>query len=208
MNNIHVVEHPLILDKMSRLRSQKTSTEEFRQLVHQVTTILAVEATVHCSLTDITIATPFEAMPGHRICNPIVILPILRAGLGMVDGFLNLFPAAKIGYLGVYRNEATLQPVTYYKNFPDNLGQAEIFVLDPMLATGGSADYCLSLINEHGGRNITFVTIIAAPEGVELISQKHPDVKIVAASLDRELNKHGYILPGLGDAGDRLNGTF
>ncbi len=208
MSKVQVVNHPLILDKLSRLRDKTTNTPQFRQLVRQVSTILAVEATVHCILSEMTIATPFEPITGHCLKNEIVLLPILRAGLGMVDGFLDLLPDAKIGYLGVYRDEATLQPVTYYQNFPQNLNQAEIFVLDPMLATGGSANYCLSQIKAHGGQNITLVTIVSAPEGVALINQNHPDVRIVTASLDRGLNGHGYIVPGLGDAGDRLNGTI
>jgi uracil phosphoribosyltransferase len=208
MSNVCVVNHPLILDKICRLRDKSTITQQFRQLVQQVSIILAVEATVQCRTSSVTIATPFESTEGHRLEKDIILVPILRAGLGMVDGFLSLLPDAKIGYLGIYRNEETLKPVAYYKNFPPNLNQAEIFVLDPMLATGGSADYCLSLIKEHGGRNIILVTIVSAPEGVEHVNQNHPDVKIVTASLDRELNGHGYILPGLGDAGDRLNGTF
>jgi len=208
MSNVHVMNHPLIFDKISRLRDKGTGTQEFRQLIYQVSIILAVESTIRCGLREMTIATPLEETNGYQIRDNIVLLPILRAGLGMVDGFLSLIPEAKVGYLGVYRNEETLEPVTYYKNFPKNLDQSEIFVLDPMLATGGSANYCLSLIKEYGGQNITLVTIISAPEGVEHVSQNHPDVKIVIASLDRELNGHGYILPGLGDAGDRLNGTF
>lgn len=207
MSNVQVVNHPLILDKLSRLRDRTTGTQQFRQLVHQVSTILAVEATTNCHLSEMTITTPFEPIVGHRLKHEIVLLPILRAGLGMVDGFLDLLPDAKIGYLGVYRDESTLQPVTYYRNFPKNLDRAQIFVLDPMLATGGSANYCLSQIKAHGGQNITLVTIVSAPEGVMLINQTHPDVSIVTASLDRGLNGHGYIVPGLGDAGDRLNGT-
>lgn len=208
MSNIGVVNHPLILDKVSRLREKTTTTQQFRQLVHQVSIILAVEATVECRTLSVAVATPFESTAGYRLEKEVVLLPILRAGLGMVDGFLSLLPDAKLGYLGVYRDEATLQPVTYYRNFPKNLDQAEIFVLDPMLATGGSANYCLSQIKEQGGQTITLVTIVSAPEGVALINQHHPDVKIVTASLDRGLNGHGYIVPGLGDAGDRLNGTF
>ncbi len=208
MINVHIVKHALMLDKISQLRDKESDAQEFRQLTKEISIILAVESTVHFPLTEIKIETPLEKTAGHRISRDIVLLPILRAGLAMVEGFLSLLPMAKIGYLGVYRNEKTLEPVTYYKNLPKNLDQAEIFVLDPMLATGGSADYCLSLIKEHGGRNMTLVTIISAPEGVENVSQNHPDIRIVTANLDRELNGHGYILPGLGDAGDRFNGTF
>ena len=208
MNDIHVVNHPLMLDKISQLRNKETGAPEFRQLIQQVSTILAVESTAHCHLEETTVATPLEITTGHRISRDIVLIPVLRAGLGMVDGFLNLLPGAKIGYLGVYCNEKTLEPVTYYENLPDKLDRAEVFVLDPMLATGGSANYCLSLIKKHGGQNITLVTIISSPDGVENINQNHPGIKIVTGCLDRELNGHGYILPGLGDAGDRLNGTF
>jgi uracil phosphoribosyltransferase len=208
MENVRVVEHPLIRDKISRLRDKQTDTQQFRQLIQEVSIILAVNATIHSPLNEITIETPLETTTGFRIGSDIVLIPILRAGLGMVQGFLSIVPEAKIGYLGVYRNESTLEPVAYYKNLPSNLDHSEIFVLDPMLATGGSAVYGLSLIKQHGGNNITLVTIVSAPEGVKRVITKHPDVKIFTASCDRELNGHGYILPGLGDAGDRLNGTF
>jgi uracil phosphoribosyltransferase len=208
MNNVRIVKHPLLLDKVSRLRDKETGAQEFRQLTKEISIMLAVAATDHLPLTEIKIATPLETTTAHRVNSDIVLFPILRAGLGMVEGFLSLLPMAKIGYLGVCRNEKTLAPVTYYQNLPKNLDQIETYVLDPMLATGGSANYCLSLIKEHGGRNMTIITIISAPEGLENVSQNHPDVRIVTASLDRELNGHGYILPGLGDAGDRLNGTF
>jgi uracil phosphoribosyltransferase len=208
MENVRVVEHPLIRDKISRLRDKQTDTQQFRQLIQEVSIILAVNATIHSPLNEITVETPLETTTGFRIGSDIVLIPILRAGLGMVQGFLSIVPEAKIGYLGVYRNESTLEPVAYYKNLPSNLDHSEIFVLDPMLATGGSAVYGLSLIKQHGGNNITLVTIVSAPEGVKRVITKHPDVKIVTASCDRELNGHGYILPGLGDAGDRLNGTF
>lgn len=208
MLNFHLVNHPLAVDKVTRLRDKHTSTASFRHLIHELSMILAVEATSHCRLNAIELETPLEKTAGKIIAHHISLIPILRAGLGMTQAFLDLMPDAQVGYLGVARNETTLQPQAYYEKLPPQLDQAEIFVLDPMLATGGSANYCLSLIKKHGGKNITLVTIISAPEGVHLIRQKHPEVTIVTASLDRELNKHGYILPGLGDAGDRLNGTF
>jgi len=208
MENVHIVEHPLIRDKISRLRDKQTDMQQFRLLIQQVSIILAVESTMHCPLMEIAVETPLEGTTGHKISREFVLIPILRAGLGMVQGFLSIVPKAKIGYLGIYRNESTLEPVAYYKNLPEKLDHAEIFVLDPMLATGGSGVYGLSLIKQHGGKNITLVTIVSAPEGVERVITNHPDVKIVTASYDRELNGHGYILPGLGDAGDRLNGTF
>ncbi|MDZ7264213.1 MAG: uracil phosphoribosyltransferase [candidate division KSB1 bacterium] len=207
MRNFHLVNHPLAIDKVSRLRDKHTSTASFRQLIHELSMILAVEATSHCQLQATELETPLEKTIGKIMAHPISLIPILRAGLGMTQAFLDLMPNAQVGYLGVARNEVTLQPQAYYEKLPPQLDRSEIFLLDPMLATGGSADYGLSLIKNHGGQQITLVTIIAAPEGVALVSQHHPNVKIVSASLDRELNKHGYILPGLGDAGDRLNGT-
>lgn len=207
MRNCYLVNHALAIDKVTRLRDRHTTTASFRQLIHELSIILAVEATSHCRLQATELETPLEKTMGKIIAHPISLIPILRAGLGMTQAFLNLIPSAQVGYLGVARNEATLQPQAYYEKLPPHLDQAEIFVLDPMLATGGSADYCLSLIKKHGGQQITLVTIISAPEGVALLGRYHPDVKIITASLDRELNKHGYILPGLGDAGDRLNGT-
>ena len=207
MKSISVIEHPLVSDKLSRLRDKHTPFHIFRNLIREVSTILAIESSTGCSLKEITVETPLEKTPGKILANDVVIVPILRAGLGMVDGFLGIFPTAKVSHLGVYRDEDTLKPVAYYKSIPSPLESAEIFLLDPMLATGGSADYCLSLIKRHGGKKITLVTIISAPEGIEHIQQTHPDVIIVTACVDRKLNEHGYILPGLGDAGDRLNGT-
>jgi len=206
MKNVYVVNHPFVIDKISRLRDNGTNSQEFRRLVQEVSVILAVEATSYCRLKEITVETPLEITTGHIIVNDIVLIPILRAGLGMIDGFLCLLPDTRIGYLGVHRDESTLKPVEYYKNLPGKLDHSEIFVLDPMLATGGSAAHSLTLIKRHGGRNITLVTVVSAPEGIELVTKNHPDVKIVTGIIDRELNEHGYILPGLGDAGDRLNG--
>lgn len=208
MKPIFVTEHPLISDKITRLRDKDTPFHVFRSLIREVSTILAVESSRGCSLEEIQVQTPLETTTGKKLANEVVIVPILRAGLGMVEGFLSIFPNAKVSHLGVYRDEDTLKPVAYYKSLHNTLETAEIFLLDPMLATGGSADYCLSLIKKHGWKNITLVTIISAPEGIALIQKEHPDVKIITAWVDRELNKNGYILPGLGDAGDRLNGTL
>lgn len=208
MKPIFVTEHPLINDKITRLRDKETPFYVFRNLIREVSTILAVESSRECSLQEVVVETPLEKTAGKKLANEVVIIPILRAGLGMVDGFLSIFPNAKVSHLGVYRDEDTLKPVAYYKSLHNTLETAEIFLLDPMLATGGSAEYCLSLIKKHGWKNITLVTIISAPEGIELIQKEHPDVKIVTACVDRELNSNGYILPGLGDAGDRLNGTL
>jgi len=207
MKNVHAANHPLIHDKISKLRDKKIGTQQFRQLIQELSIILAVESTAQCLLKKVIVNGHFEITTGQQISRDIILIPILRAGLGMIDGFLKLIPNARIGYLGVYRNEKTLEPVAYYKNLPPKLEDSEIFVLDPMLATGGSAVYCLSLIKKYGGGNISLVTVVAAPEGIERVQQNHPDVTIVTASIDRELNEQGYILPGLGDAGDRLNGT-
>lgn len=208
MKNVYVANHPLIHDKITRLRDKNTGTKQFRQLIQELSIILAVEATSRSRLKKIEVESPLEKTTGYRLNNGIVLVPILRAGLGMVGGFLKLISNAKVGYLGVYRNETTLEPEAYYDNLPSSLENAEIFVLDPMLATGGTAVYCLSLIKKQGGKEISLITVVSAPEGVEHVNEKHPDVDIITASVDRELNKHGYILPGLGDAGDRLNGTF
>ena len=208
MKNFRVMKHPLIQDKISRLRDSKTGTGLFRRLIRELSILLAVESTTQCRLKEVTVESPLETTTGQRINTDIVLIPILRAGLGMLDGFIELTPDARVGYLGVYRNEETLEPVAYYENMPPGLENSEIFVLDPMLATGGSAAYCLSLVKKQGGKNISLVTIVSAPQGIDHVKEKHPDVKIIAASVDRELNEHGYILPGLGDAGDRLNGTF
>jgi len=207
MNKVHMIEHSLLQDRLSKLRQKNTDVREFRLLIQQISLILAVEATRHCPVEDISVETPLEVTRAQQLSRGTVLVPILRAGLGMLDAFLNLLPDARVGYVGMARNETTLEPAAYYESLPSPLQNDDIFVLDPMLATGGSADYCLSLIKQHGGKNITLVTIVAAPQGVEQIQKKHPDVTIFSASLDRELNGHGYILPGLGDAGDRLNGT-
>lgn len=207
MKQVQLVKHPLVYDKISKLRDQRTGTQDFRRLLHELSIIIAVEATVHYPLKEITVETPMEKTTGKVLSKGVILIPILRAGLGMLNGFLEIIENAKIGYLGVHRNETTLTPVAYYENLPPHLDSSEIFVLDPMLATGGSAAYCLSIIKRNGGNHITLVTLFSAPEGVKFVNSQHPDVRIIAASLDRGLNGHGYILPGLGDAGDRINGT-
>lgn len=208
MKNVYIANHPLIHDKITWLRDKNTGSKKFRQLIQELSIILAVEATSRSRLKEIEVEGPLEKTTGHRLNNDIVLVPILRAGLGMVNGFMRLMPDAKIGYLGVYRNETTLEPVAYYENLPSLLEKAATFVLDPMLATGGTAAYCLSLIKKQGGKQLSLITVLSAPEGIEHVTEKHPDVKIITGSVERELNEHGYILPGLGDAGDRLNGTF
>ena len=208
MKNFEVIKHALLEDKLASLRKKDTSTQDFRRLISEISAILAVSATANCDLKEEIIETPMEKMSGKRLAKSSVVIPILRAGLGMVEGFLNILPKAKVGHLGVYRDEATLKPKAYYENFPTGLDKAEVFILDPMLATGGSAVHGISHIKKKGAKDITLVTIISAPEGVELVTKEHPDIKVITSYLDRELNNKGYILPGLGDAGDRLYGTL
>lgn len=208
MEHLQIVSHPLVSDKISRLRDKNVTPHDFRRVLQEVSVVLAVEATVHLPLKEIALETPLEKTTGKMLANDIVLIPILRAGLGMLNGFLNIITNARIGYLGVYRNEETLEPVTYYANLPTGIEHSEIYLLDPMLATGGSADFCLALIKKNGGKNITMVTLVSAPEGIAVIHKNHPEVKIITASLDRALNDKGYILPGLGDAGDRFNATI
>jgi len=207
MKQVQLVKHPLVCDKISKLRDQRTGAQDFRRLLHELSIIIAVEATAHSPLKEITVETPLEKTTGKVLSKGVVLIPILRAGLGMLNGFLEIIENAKVGYLGVHRDESTLKPVAYYENLPPHLENSEIFVLDPMLATGGSAAHCLSLIKKSGGHQIALVTLCSAPEGVQFVKGQHPDVRIITASLDRGLNGNGYILPGLGDAGDRLNGT-
>ena len=208
MEHLQIVSHPLVSDKISRLRDKNVTPHDFRRVLQEVSVVLAVEATIHLPLKEIALETPLEKTTGKMLANDIVLIPILRAGLGMLNGFLNIITNARIGYLGVYRNEETLEPVTYYANLPTGIEHSEIYLLDPMLATGGSADFCLALIKKNGGKNITMVTLVSAPEGIAVIHKNHPEVKIITASLDRALNDKGYILPGLGDAGDRFNATI
>ena len=203
-----VVSHPLVQHKMALLRSVDTPTREFRQLVGEIATLLAYEATRTLETDPVKVTTPLEAMEGHRIPKDrIVLVPILRAGLGMVDAVAALCPNAGVGHIGLYRNEATLEPVSYYFKIPP-LGADKVYlVLDPMLATGGSASAAIAKLKESGAKRIQLISLVAAPAGVERMSRDHPDVGVFVAALDRQLNDHGYILPGLGDAGDRLFGT-
>lgn len=207
MRNLHLVTHPLACDKICRLRDKNTAPQDFRRLLQEISIILAIEATAQCQLKEIVLETPLERTTGQILVKNIVLVPVLRAGLGMLNGFLSIIPNVKVGYLGIYRDEDSFEPIAYYNNLPRVLEDSEIYLLDPMLATGGSADYCLSLIKNSGGKEITMVSLVAAPEGVAVINKNHPEVKIVTASMDRTLNERGFILPGLGDAGDRQNGT-
>ncbi len=207
-STLSVIEHPLIQHKLSFLRDRATPTKFFKELVDEIAMLMAFEATRDLPLESVAIETPLEAMQARRLAGyEPVLIPILRAGLGMVDGIRALMPSARVGHVGLYRDHATLEPVEYYFKVPSDLSQRDVFVLDPMLATGGSAVDAIAQLKKAGARRIRFMCLVAAPEGVERLAAAHPDVPIFAASLDRELNASGYILPGLGDAGDRLFGT-
>lgn len=207
-DNLFIVEHPVIKRDVTILRDKNTESETFRAVLQRVSNLLAAEVSKNFSLTGIKIETPLESAEGSKLTNEVILVPVLRAGLGMVNGFLQIIPEAKVGHIGLQRDEETLQPIEYYYKIPKNLDSAEVVMLDPMLATGGSASEAISYLKKHGAKNPVFVCIVAAPEGVKKLLLKHPDIKIYAAALDRELNSKGYILPGLGDAGDRTFGTL
>ena len=203
-----VVAHPLIQHKLAILRDQSTPTKVFKELVDEIAMLMAFEATRDLRTEPIEIQTPLERTTAQRLAGPEpVLVPILRAGLGMVDGIRALIPSARVGHIGLYRDHDTLEPVEYYFKVPPDLGERDVLVLDPMLATGGSAADAITQLKKAGARRVRFLCLVAAPAGVERLQQSHPDVPIYAAALDRQLNDIGYILPGLGDAGDRLFGT-
>ena len=207
-NNIHEMTHPLIKHKISILRDKNTGTKEFRELVSEISLLMSFEATRHLNLSEVEIETPIAKTNGTFVTNRIAIVPILRAGLGMVDAIKSLIPTAKIGHIGLYRDRRTHEPVEYYCKLPNNIEESEIFLVDPMLATGGSAVAAIDFIKKRGGKNIKFMCIIAAPEGIKLIADAHPDVEIFIGNIDEKLNENCYIVPGLGDAGDRIFGTI
>lgn len=207
MNAIKL-DHPLVLHKLSILRDKKTGTKEFRELISELSTILCYEALKDASLEDIEIETPMCKTKGKKLNDDnYAFVPILRAGTGMLDGLIKVMPNAKIGHIGLYRNEETLKPVEYYYKMPKDIDKREVIVLDPMLATGGSGVDAITRLKESGAKKIKFLCIIAAPEGIEKINEVHPDVTIYCAAIDEKLNEIGYIVPGLGDAGDRIFGT-
>ena len=208
MGKITVMDHPLIIHKMSLLRDKKTTSKEFRELVKEVATLMCYETTRDLPLKEIEIETPICTAKTKVISGKaLALVPILRAGLGMVDGMLTLVPAAKVGHIGLYRDPETFKPVEYYCKLPNNIELRDVIVLDPMLATGGSAIDAISLLKEKGCSNIKFVCLCAAPEGIDALSNAHPDVDIYCGAVDEKLNDHKYIVPGLGDAGDRIFGT-
>ena len=208
MENVTYIDHPLVQHKISMLRKKTTGTNEFRTLVEEIATLMGYEALRDLPLEDVEVETPIETCMTPRLAGKkLAIVPILRAGLGMVNGVLSLVPSAKIGHIGLYRDEETHEPHEYFCKLPNPIEQRTIVVTDPMLATGGSAVAAIDFIKQHGGKHIKFMCIIAAPEGVKRLHEAHPDVQIYVGHLDRELNENAYICPGLGDAGDRIFGT-
>ena len=208
MANVYIMDHPLIQHKIGLIRRKDTGTKDFRQTISEIAMLICYEATRELKLADVEIETPIcqttvKELSGKKMA----IVPILRAGLGMVDGMLNLIPAAKVGHIGLYRDPETLKPVEYYCKLPADCAEREVFVVDPMLATGGSSVAAIRMLKEKGCRNIHFMCIIAAPEGIQAMKEAHPDVDVYVGALDEKLNDHGYIVPGLGDAGDRIFGT-
>ncbi|HKU59344.1 MAG TPA: uracil phosphoribosyltransferase [Gaiellaceae bacterium] len=202
------VRHPLVQHKLSYLRDKETPTVLFRQLVEEVTLLLTYEATKDLPTEDVMIETPLEVAPFPRVAGKkVAVCPILRAGLGMLDGVLSLISGARVGFIGLYRNEETLQPVEYYVKLPADVAERDVILLDPMLATGNSTAHAVKLVKDAGATSVRLIAIIAAPEGVERVLEAAPEVQIVVAAIDRGLNERGYIVPGLGDAGDRLYGT-
>jgi uracil phosphoribosyltransferase len=204
---LSVLNHPLITHKLTVMRSINTGTKDFRENLDEVAGLMAYEISRDLPLSKVRIETPMQITESYELAKSVVLIPILRAGLGMVDGILNLIPTAKVGHVGLYRNEETLEPQQYYAKFPPNLEDAVVMVLDPMLATGGSASAAITILKEKGAKTIKLVCLVGVPEGVARIEKDHPDVDIVLAALDEKLNEIGYIVPGLGDAGDRIFGT-
>ena len=208
MGELYVMDHPLIQHKLSILRDKNTSVKEFREIISEIASLMCFEATRGLPLEEVEIETPVATAKVKRLAGKkLAIVPILRAGLGMVDGILKLIPSAKLGHIGLYRDPETLEPVEYYCKLPNDVEERDVFVLDPMLATGGSAAAAIGFIKQRGCRTIRLMNIIGAPEGVKKVQEAHPDVDIYVAALDSHLNDHGYIVPGLGDAGDRIFGT-
>ncbi|MGM9568372.1 MAG: uracil phosphoribosyltransferase [Clostridia bacterium] len=205
---LHIMDHPLITHKITMLRDENTNTKDFRQLVYEIALLMGYEATKDLTLTDTEITTPLMKTTKKVLNQKVAIVPILRAGLGMVDGVLDLIPSAKVGHIGLYRDHETLKPVEYYCKLPTDIESREVIIVDPMLATGGSSAAAISFIKKRGAKNIKLMCILAAPEGIEVLQKEHPDVELYCGAVDDKLNEKGYILPGLGDAGDRIFGTL
>ncbi|KRN32273.1 uracil phosphoribosyltransferase [Weissella halotolerans] len=208
MSKLTVFEHPLIQHKLTLIRDKKVGTKEFREIVDEIASLMAYEVTRDLPMTEVEVETPITTTTQKILAGKkLAIVPILRAGLGMVDGIMKLIPAARIGHIGMYRDEETLEPVEYFVKLPDDIDQREVLLVDPMLATGGSADMAIDALKRRGADKIKLITLVSAPEGVAAVQKAHPDVDIYTAGLDEGLNENGYIVPGLGDAGDRLFGT-
>lgn len=207
MSNLTVINHPLVQRDVSILRDKNTPNHQFRNVLSRIAGMMAFEVTHDFEVDDYSLQTPLEKTKGYKLKHDIVIVPILRAGLGMVEGFMNVLPEARVGHVGLYRDEETLEPVDYYSKFPKTLSKSLVLLIDPMLATGGSAKAALTFLKKKGAKNIRLVCLVASPAGVKIVEKNHPDVRIFCAVVDRGLNDKGYILPGLGDAGDRVFGT-
>ena len=208
MNRVVITDHPLIQHKLTLMRKTSTGSKDFRELLTEITMLMGYEVTKDLPLRDVEIETPIQkTMAKDLDGKKLAIVPILRAGIGMVDGFISLIPAAKVGHIGLYRDPETCEPVEYYCKMPQDIGEREVFLVDPMLATGGSATAAIELLRARGAKNIRMINLVAAPEGIEVVHSKYPEVDIYVASVDEKLNDHKYIVPGLGDAGDRLFGT-
>lgn len=208
MSEVHLINHPMVQHKLSIMRQKETGSKDFRQLLKEISLLMGYEITRDLPLTDIEIETPISKMTASRVLGrKLAIVPILRAGLGMVDGLLDLVPVAKVGHIGLYRDEKTHTPVVYYCKLPEDIQERQVIVTDPMLATGGSSCDALDMLKERGCTNIKLMCLVAAPEGISKVQARHPDVDIFVAAIDERLNENAYIVPGLGDAGDRIFGT-
>lgn len=205
--NVVVLDHPLIQQKLAHARDERTGRREFRDLLSEIAGLMVFELTRDYATTEYPLRTPMGPCTGRVLTADITVVPVLRAGLGMADGILRLIPQARVGHLGVYRDEKTLEPIAYYDKLPANIAACDVIVIDPMLATGGSSSHAVSIIKRHGARRIKFLCLVAAPEGIRRLTGDHPDLPIYTAAIDERLDARGYIVPGLGDAGDRLYGT-
>ncbi|MBQ9534236.1 MAG: uracil phosphoribosyltransferase [Clostridia bacterium] len=208
MSNVHIFDHPLIQHKLAIIRRKETGVKEFREIVGEIAMLMCYDATRDLNTVEVEIETPVGKATVRELSGKkLAVVPILRAGLGMVDGMLALIPSAKVGHVGLYRDPETLEPVDYYCKLPPDIEERDVFIVDPMLATGGSASAAIGFLKQRGVKNLKLMCIIAAPEGVKRVTEDHPDVEVFCAALDKQLNDHGYIVPGLGDAGDRIFGT-